>query len=46
MLAAGVDRLVACDALAGVDAAGEPQLVEQVERPVDRGDADVDLALA
>jgi hypothetical protein len=36
VLAARVDRLVARHALGGVDAARQPQPVEQVERAVDR----------
>ena len=41
VLAARADRLVAGDALRRVHAAGEPQLVEQLERPVDARDAHV-----
>src|SRR3954470_19253525 len=41
VIAAGVDRLVAGDALGGVNAAGEPEAVEQVEGAVDRRHADV-----
>ena len=41
MLAVRVDRLVARDALGGVDAPRQAQLVEQLERPVDARDADV-----
>jgi hypothetical protein len=44
MLAARVERLVARDALGGVDAPRQAELVEQLERPVDARDADV-LAL-
>ena len=38
--------LVADDALAGVQALDEPQLVEHLERPVDRGDPNLAAALA
>src|SRR3954452_1436973 len=41
VIAAGIDRLVAGDALGGVNAAGEPEAVEQVEGAVDRRHADV-----
>ena len=41
MLAVRVDRLVARDALGGVDAPRQAQLVEQLERPVDAREADV-----
>src|SRR5215213_7207876 len=45
VIAAGVDRLVAGDALGRVHAPREPQAVEQVERAVDRGHADLLAAL-
>ena len=46
VLAARVDRLVARDALGHVHPPSEPQVVEQVERAVDRRDADVVPAFA
>src|SRR6266540_3556804 len=45
VIAARVDGLVAGDPLGRVDAAGQPEAIEQVERAVDRGDADVLAAL-
>src|SRR5215210_8545495 len=41
MLATGADGLVARDALGRVHPPGEPQLVEQLERPVDARDPHV-----